>query len=103
MAENPIDELLKGLVVFRNGEDGEYVSNNPLWNDGRIRKAWLRKFGPAAEEREIQHIEDPEEVPAYETWTNQDLRNELVSRSLSVEGNKAEMVKRLQEDDAKEA
>lgn len=42
--------------------------------------------------------EDEEEVD-YNSYTNEELRTELASRELSVAGNKAEMVARLEADD----
>jgi hypothetical protein len=51
----------------------------------------------------VDEDEDEEETGDYEGWTNDDLRAELASRDLSVDGNKADLLARLQEDDAAKA
>lgn len=45
---------------------------------------------------------EAEEAPAYEEWTNDDLRAELEDRGLSKSGNKDELVARLEDDDLEE-
>jgi hypothetical protein len=100
--KNPMDEIVDELVVFRMGEDGEYASNNPIWQDQRIREYWIAKHGTPTSDEEVEQ-ESEDEIPEYEAWTNQELRNELITRELSIEGKKDELVARLREDDAKEA
>jgi hypothetical protein len=43
---------------------------------------------------------EPEPVVAYETWTAEELRDELHDRKLPTGGNKPDLVARLQESDA---
>jgi hypothetical protein len=47
--------------------------------------------------------EEDEDVPPYEEWTVSDLRAELVSRGLDPQGNKTNLISRLQDDDREEA
>lgn len=106
MAEkNPLDAIVDDLVVFKhedpNHPDGEYFSNNPMWNDSRIRDHWMsRNTGSASDEAEVDETIEDEEGDNYEEWKNDDLRAELSTRGLSVDGTKKEMVQRLRKDDA---
>lgn len=95
-----INDILDDIVAFKMGDgpDAEWQSNSPLWNDSRIRKAWVKRE-EARLAGEVDE-EDEEEVPDYASMRNDDLRAELAARSLSVEGTKAEMVARLEENDA---
>lgn len=43
--------------------------------------------------------EEDDEAKPYDEWTNQELRDELISRSLATGGKKGELVARLEEDD----
>lgn len=105
---NSFDEIISDIVVFRNGETGEYVSNSPYWHDTRIKKRWIALYSDEAvaareeAEAEAEEDEEEEEVIDYSTWKNEDLRTELAGRELSVSGTKDEMVARLVEDDNKE-
>lgn len=87
-------EIAEEIVVFLN-PDGQPFSNDPRWNDSRVREAWKTKQAGDAE------VEEEDDLPPYEQWNNDDLRAELVTRRLSVDGKKADMVARLEEDDAK--
>lgn len=103
MAEpkNPLDDIVAELVVFKN-HDGTYNSNHPMWMDSRIQEHWMaRHSDEALAAAGEQDEEDEDEVPDYNAWTNDDLRAELVERKLSVDGKKADMVARLEADDAK--
>jgi hypothetical protein len=104
MSKNPLDEILSELVVFRNGATGEYQSNSPYWQDARIRKAWKARYSDEALVAAAEEPEDEEEVEEvdYTTLTNDQLRTELAARKLSVDGNKAELIARLEESDAQE-
>lgn len=89
---------IKDLVVFKSPE-GEPFSMDPRWHDPEVRKAWKaadEAEGQPETEDEIEEVDEP-----YSAWNNEDLRAELHGRNLSVEGKKADMVKRLEEDDAK--
>lgn len=106
MAEkNPLDEMIEDLVVFKHEDVNHpqrYFSNNPLWNDSRVREHWMKNksdeaIADDAGEDDIEDVEGDD----YETWRNDDLRAELASRELSVEGTKKDLVARLREDDAK--
>lgn len=104
MAEsNPLDEIVDDLVVFKhedpNHPDGHYFSNNPLWNDSRIRDHWMSRHSDQAREQEPAAVEVVEEEDDYTQWTNEQLRTELAARNLSVDGKKVELIKRLEEDD----
>lgn len=104
---NPLDEILAEIVVFRNGETGEYQSNSPYWHDGRVKKRWIALYSDEAvaareEAASSEGDDEVEEEPDYSTWKNEDLRTELAGRELSVDGTKADMVARLIEDDNKE-
>lgn len=113
MAEkNPLDDIVDDLVVFKhedpNHPDGQYFSNNAMWRDSRVREHWMNRHSDEAKASQAeadneQGVEDEEEVPDYTTWTNDSLRAELVNRELSVDGNKAALVARLEEDDAAQA
>lgn len=46
--------------------------------------------------------DDEDEVVDYNEWSKEELLGELKDRELSLVGNKPELVKRLEEDDAKE-
>lgn len=96
--KNPLDDIVNEMVVFRH-EDGEYVSNSPFWQDSRIRARWIQVHGEAAP-GELDTTDDEDELPAYVDLTNEELRIELLGRKLSVGGTKAEMVARLEKDDA---
>lgn len=109
MAEkNPLDEIVDELVVFKhedkNHPDGAYFSNNPMWNDSRVREHWMSRHSDEAvadrnaseaSDEDIENIEEDN----YEEWKNDDLRAELAARNLSVEGTKKDLVARLREDD----
>jgi hypothetical protein len=105
MAEkNPLDDIVDELVVFKhedpNHPDGEYFSNNPMWNDSRVREHWMKRHADddTVEDEDDDTIED-EDGDNYEEWKNDDLRAELVTRGLSVEGTKKELVARLRKND----
>lgn len=109
--KNPLDEIVDDLVVFKhedpNHPDGQYFSNNPMWNDSRIRDHWMARHSDEAKASEggTQTVEgsdedEDEDLQPYAEMTNEDLRTELASRGLSVDGKKAELVKRLEDDDA---
>jgi hypothetical protein len=105
MAEkNPLDEIVDDLVVFKHEDVNHpqrYFSNNPIWNDSRVRKHWMDKYSDeaVADEAGEDDIEDVE-GDDYETWTNDELRAELAKRKLSVEGKKVDLVDRLREYDS---
>lgn len=110
MAKDPLDEMVKDLVVFKHenasSPEEKYFSNNPLWADSRVREHWLKYHSDEAhqtDESDEDEGEEEVEVPDYESWTNDDLRTELSSRGLSVDGKKADLVARLIEDDDKNA
>lgn len=95
-------QIADEIVVFFN-PDGSPFSNDPRWNDSRVREAWEAKQGAEVDEEieeEDLDPEDEEEVP-YTEWTNDELRAELVKRKLSLDGKKADLIARLEEDDAK--
>ena len=105
--KNPLDDIVDEMVVFRN-ENGTYFSNNPMWNDGRVRDRWIAKYSDEAKkeqadfdakaEETLTEVEDDD--VAYADMTNEDLRAELAGRGLGVDGKKAELIKRLEDDDA---
>ena len=103
---NPLDEIVDELVVFKH-EDGRFVSNSPMWNDGRIRERWIEKYGPNAkvdddEDGIPDEDEDEGEEVDYNALTNDDLRAELSTRGLPVDGKKSDMVARLEAHDAEQ-
>lgn len=51
---------------------------------------------------ESEDEEDDDEDVDYSSWSNDELRAELARRNLSVDGKKADLVARLEEDDASE-
>lgn len=80
-------------------------------------KLWLRDQHPRGaaiiaamksrdqdEEVTAQEVvqEQREEVPPYEQWSLDDLRNEAAARQLSTKGNQATLAKRLNDHDAAE-
>lgn len=113
MAEkNPLDEIVDDLVVFKHEDkshpDGAYFSNNPMWNDSRIREHWMsRHSDEAVADRNATEVSDQEiaevfEEDDYESWTNDELRAELAKQKLSVDGKKVDLVNRLREFDAEQ-
>lgn len=103
--KNPLDDIVDDLVVFKH-ENGDHISNSPMWNDSRVRDHWMKRHGPDAQrgvddesDAEDEEVEDVE-GDDYETWTNDALRTELAARELSVDGKKADLVNRLRKDDA---
>lgn len=93
------EEIAREIVVFKNPDGGTF-SNDPRWNDGRVREAWEEWQAAAEVDTEVvEEDDDPEDV-SYSDWTNDDLRAELSERKLSLDGKKADMVARLEADDA---
>lgn len=90
-------QIAREIVVFFTPE-GDPFSNDPRWNDSRVQDAWHAQQG---DEAEVTEDDEDEELPPYSEWTNENLRAELVERKLSLDGKKADMVARLEEDDAK--
>lgn len=107
--KDPLDEIVDELVVFKHEDVNHperYFSNNPMWGDSRIRERWMatKSDEAIADAEGADDIEEvgEEELPPYEDWKNDDLRAELVTRNLSVDGTKKDMVARLREDDDKQ-
>jgi hypothetical protein len=109
---NPLDDIVDELVVFKhedpNHHDGQYFSNNPMWADSRVREHWMKRNSDEAkaaqndvEDDEDDEDEDSEEVD-YNVMTNEDLRAELLTRGLALDGKKVDLIQRLEEDDATE-
>lgn len=104
--KDPLDEIVDELVVFKHEDVNHperYFSNNPMWGDSRVRERWMatksdEAIADAEGENDIEDVEGDD----YETWTNDELRAELVKRKLSVDGKKVDLVERLREDDAKQ-
>lgn len=110
---------LKNLVVFRN-PSGDYFSMDPRWSDSAVRDAWKAQHSeeaaksPKQQEKEAlvatlesvgvetEDEDDEDYEPDYESWNNNDLRADLSERGLSVDGKKADLIKRLREDDEKD-
>lgn len=109
--KNPLDDIVDELVVFQNPDPnhplGEYFSNNPLWNDSRIRDHWLKRNKSKDQtEEDVDpqtegEDEEDEDLLDYESMTNEQLRTELAGRGLAVDGKKDVLIARLQEDDEK--
>ena len=102
---NPLDAIIDEMVVFKH-EDGRFESNSPYWKDGRVREAWIAKFGADApvddDEDGVPDDDEDEEEVDYQAQTNDWLRGELSSRGLDVTGTKDVMVRRLVENDEEE-
>ncbi|MGX9924110.1 SAP domain-containing protein [Streptomyces sp. NPDC002248] len=100
---------LDDMAVFKT-PDGTFFSMDPRWNDKANRDAWLKLHNRQEAEitkTAVDEDDDPDdgpddEVPEYAEWTNDDLRAELATRNLPVDGKKEILVKRLEEDDARE-
>lgn len=101
MAKNPLDDIVEELVVFKHPLEG-YFSNDPRWNDSRIRNHWIKTRSDEAQAEEPEPEVEEDELPPYEEWKNEDLRAELLERKLSLEGTKKEMAARLRQDDARQ-
>jgi hypothetical protein len=109
-AKDPLDEIAGELVVFQHEDQNRadrYFSNDPRWNDSRIRERWIELYSDEAQGLdedvdEDEDLDDDDDGLPYEQWKNEDLRAELVTRNLSVEGTKAEMAARLRKDDEKQ-
>jgi len=104
--KDPFDAIVDELVVFKHEDESlpdeqRYFSNNPMWNDSRVRDAWIARYADGVEAEEDDEVitDDPDDD--YETWTNDELRGELAKRQLSVDGKKVDLVSRLREDDDK--
>lgn len=52
------------------------------------------------EPEQDQPLTEDEPTDEYDTWTNDQLRDELAERELPTSGNKAELVARLRDDDS---
>jgi hypothetical protein len=114
--KNPLDDIVDDLVVFKhedhNHPDGHYFSNNPMWNDSRIRDHWLARHSDEAKVA-AQESDDPDGVGddddddqdelEYAEMTNEQLRTELATRGLSVDGKKVELIARLEKNDEEAA
>lgn len=102
--KDALDQIVEEIVVFKNpnGHSEPYFSNDPRFQDSRIRERWMSLYSDDAQDASIEEGEpEEEEVDAnYEEWTNDDLRAELSNRGLSLDGKKADLVARLREDDA---
>lgn len=88
---------LSDIVVFKD-PDGNPFSMDPRWQDSKVRDAWIKQdeAAPAPEE------DEEEDVP-YSEWTNDELRAELQSRGLELDGKKTALIERLEKDDEKGA
>jgi hypothetical protein len=99
-----IKQVAEEIVVFFDPE-GNPFSNDPRWADSRIQEAWaVRNQGnpnPATEEDDSEEVEEVDEP--YDKWTNEELRTELATRGLSVDGKKTDLVQRLEANDKKNA
>lgn len=93
-----MSDTVDDIVVFLY-PDGTPFSNDPRWNDRETREAWQARQDGVEDEQIAADGEDED----YESWTNDELRTELASRKLSVDGKKEVLIKRLEDDDAKEA
>jgi len=107
--QDVLSEIASELVVFQHEDKNRadrYFSNDPRWNDSRIRDRWMELYSDeaiGADDEADEDGDDPEEVDLpYDQWKNEDLRAELVTRGLSVDGTKAQMAARLTEDDEKQ-
>lgn len=103
-----LDEIADELVVFKHEDPNHpdrYFSNDPRWNDSRIKQRWLDRHSDEAKADADEEVVDEgdDDLDPYEAWTNDELRGELAKRGLSVDGKKADMVARLEADDEKAA
>lgn len=96
----PLIDDPKKVVVFMDA-DGNPFSMDPRWRDKAFRDEWKASQTQAEPDDGVEVTEDDEELPPYSEWKNQALRDELHERGLSLDGTKAEMVKRLEKDDEK--
>lgn len=99
-----LDEIADELVVFKHEDPNHpdrYQSNDPRFQDSRIRERWMSRHSDeaVADDAGEDDIEDVDEDPDYESWTNDELRAELSNRQLSLDGKKVDMVARLRADD----
>lgn len=106
--KNPLDEIVDELVVFKHEDPNHpdrYFSNDPRFTDSRIKQRWLDRYSEEALARDSveETLVDEDDDDNYEQWTNDELRGELATRQLSVDGKKADMVDRLRKDDEKVA
>jgi hypothetical protein len=106
--KTPMDEIIDNIVVFRiegreNDANRGHVSNDPWWRDNRVRTAWLNRYAPEDTDGDgdVDDDDEVDELPSYETLSNDELRAELSTRGLSVDGKKADMIQRLEENDSK--
>lgn len=71
-------------------EDIQYLRDR-----GRVDVIAMLNTLPPREQPAVEEVDEP-----YEKWSNDELREELRNRSLSDEGNKKDLVARLEENDA---
>lgn len=84
------------IVVHIHPETGPF-SYDPRFD----REAWLEEHPD--EWTDPEAAAEVAEDDSYATWTNEVLRTELSARGLETEGKKAELVARLEADDAENA
>ena len=87
LSQETIDDLLTRLPVERV----EYFIAEA--------KARADEYDQLVTEPDTESADEPE--PGYSSWTADQLRGELELRGLAKSGSKAELVQRLEEDDAR--
>lgn len=87
-------------------EERAYVENNLPGGKGILQehdRYWAGEMSDD-EERNMRKSGNEEELDDdYEEWTNSDLREELGTRGLNAQGNKAELINRLRLNDRENA
>ena len=100
--EDPTEEDLRWAIEWERKRDLELAGYD--YEELRKRFEEMDREEKNADDSEaLEQAESvEEELPDYNTWTNGELREELSTRELSTEGNKAALVARLEEDDQTE-
>lgn len=86
------------IVVHIHPETGPW-SYDPRF-DADAKAAWLEEHPDWWTDPDAPVVEEDD---SYAKWTNEVLRTELTARGLDTEGKKAELVARLEADDAANA
>lgn len=107
---SPFGEPMARSMTGDVGFDEENTSTRPTLVDRTVQQT-VKGQGTSgagnalvgdADTDEDDEEDSEDDVPPYSEWSNEELREQLKGRGLSAGGPKAELVARLEEDDAKQ-
>lgn len=97
--DDGLDDLSRAQLKKHIKDNSLEVRVTTKMSDDDIREAIRAASGEGEEE---ESDEEEEEVEPYEKWELSDLKTELKERGLKTDGRKSILVKRLEQDDAKD-